>query len=849
MMIGLEILQRNLQRFDWWDRPSHDVANRMSDQLGIITTTNELQSKQRVGIQLIGIDTSICDALPIEALRICDQDEVANMMEYNKKHHHHHHNRNVGDGDGDDNNDNTSHSSPRRKLKKRRKKLKLSRQLINNDDDDDEVVQILEMKNNNNDGNYDNDNKGVGVKKKSNNDVDIVKSDDNNAKDGRVIVNNVVTSSNIVMANGKSEVKSLSTTAVAAVNKVVTNMMKMTRQKDTISSYDNNNKNNSNNRHIAAVVTAKQHKSMINKPVSLATYYDQSIEMKLQTAESPSTLCMSFTDDDDDNDNNYKGPSHGDEGVNTFIFVDEGGDVGDVDRVKTRPTYTITTTATTTNYTESMIKSVDGTLNDALSISSYDHDINNNVNGMIKDYSWLKQVSATTLTADNANNAVKVVNSASSIVKQSDSLRNNLNKNNRKDVNDVEDSNNNHTFVGNTNLKATTIRKEQINLVTLQLDDNIIDHDNMVNKTINRIQTPIRNRPKSAPSTNNNNNNNITATINNNDYHHHQSNQNQIFTSTKFNDFPQDNLRSIDPRENSPFGLSGIGYVHDNGIKNLKKTPNSWMNRVEDNIHDHDDGHDNNENHGGITIIKEQPQTKLLNKGITNRIKGSNHNNNNNNQANNNNNNNTIINNNNNKKDDNSRKIRVGNGRNMTFDEDSPQHIPIVTVELLTEYNHEEKKGEMNIDAIRYKKDSDVRFKVDVKKKKTRSSNDHPSDSNNNINNSNNTSATDRVRDKDINKESHDANAHNTTTTSITATATATINATSSDNTIDDTHGNNIQNHNNNNSSNSNNVKLSRIDQHKKIENSRSEKESKRKENLLLRELKRFGVDTNKVVI
>jgi len=807
-MIGLEILQRNLQRFDWWDRPSHDVANRMSDRLGIITTTNELQSKQRVGIQLIGIHSSICDALPIEALRICEQDEVANMMEYNKKYHHHHHNRNDGDGNGDDNNDNISHCSPRRKLKKRRKKLKLSRQLINNNDDHDEVAQILEMKNNNNDGNYDNDNKGVGVKKKSNNDVDIVKSDNNNAKDGRGIVNNVGTSSNIVMANGKSEVK---TTAVAAVNKVVTNIMKMTRQKDIISSYDNNNSNNnnSNNRQIASVVIAKQQKSMTNKPLSLATYYDQqSSEMKLQTTDSPSTLCMSFTDDDDDGDN-YKGPSHGDEGVNTTSFVDEDGDVGDVNRVKTRPMYT---TATTTKNTASIIKSVDDTLNDTLSISSYDHDINNNVNGMIKNYSWLKQVSATTMTADNANNAVKVINNTSSIVKQSDSLRNNLNKSNRKDdnlfYNNVKDNNNNHTFVGNLNGKETTIRKEQINLVTLQLDDNINnlinDHDNMMNKTNNRIQTPIRNRPKSAPSINNKNN--ITATINNNDYHHHQSNRNQIFTSTKFNDFPQDNLRSIDPRENSPFGLSGIGYVHDNGIKNLKATPNSWMNRVVDNNHDHDDGDENNENHGGITIIKEQPQTKLLNKGITNRIKGSN--------------------NNNNKKDDNNRKIRVENGRNMTFDEDSPQHIPIVTVELLNEYNHEEKKGEMNNDAIRYKKDSDVRFKVDVKKKKTRSSNDHPSGNNNNtINNSNNTSATNRVRDKDINEQSYDANAHNTT----------------------DTHGNNIQDHNDNN--NSNDVKLSRVDQHKKIEKSRSEKESKRKENLLLRELKRLGVDMNKVVI
>jgi hypothetical protein len=253
------------------------------------------------------------------------------------------------------------------------------------------------------------------------------------------------------------------------------------------------------------------------------------------------------------------------------------------------------------------------------------------------------------------------------------------------------------------------------------------------------------------------------------------------------------------------------------------------MNRVEDNNHGHDDGDENNENHGGITIIKEQPQTKLLNKGITNRIKGSNINNN--------------------KKDDNNRKIRVGNGRNMTFDEDSPQHIPIVTVELLNEFNHEEKKGEMNNDEIRYKKDSDVRFKVDVKKKKTRSSNDHPSDNNNNnnnnnnntinntINNSNNTSsATNRVRDKDINEQSHDTNAHNTTTAT-----------TNTDNTIDDTHGNNIQDHNDN--SNSNDVKLSRVDQHKKIEKSRSEKESKRKENLLLRELKRLGVDMNKVVI
>ncbi len=821
-MIGLEILQRNLQRFDWWDRPSHDVANRMSDRLGIITTTNELQSKRRVGIQLIGIHSSICDALPIEALRICDQDEVANMMEYNKKHHHQHHNRN--DGDGDDNNDNISHCSPRRKLKKRRKnKLKLSRQFINNDDHD-EVAQILEMKHNNNDGNddNDNDNKGVGVKKKSNNDVDIVKSDNNNVKDGRVVVNNVGTSSNIVMANGKSEVK---TTAVAAVNKVVTNMMKMTRQKDVISSYDNNNiiknnnsnnnninnnnnsNNSSNNRQIASVVIAKQQKSMTSKPLSLATYYDQqSSEMKLQTTDSPSTLCMSFTDDDDGD--NYKGPSHGDEGVNTTSFVNEGGDVGDVNRVKTRPMYT---TATTTKNTATIIKSVDDTLNDALSISSYDHDINNNVNGMIKNYSWLKQVSATTMTADNANNAVKVINNTSSIVKQSDSLRNNLNKSNRKDdnlfYNNIKDTNNNYTFVGNLNGKETNIRKEQINLVTLQLDDNINnfinDHDNMMNKTSNRIQTPIRNRPKSAPSINNKNN--ITTTINNNDYHHHQSNRNQIFTSTKFNDFPQDNIRS-DPRENSPFGLSGIGYVHDNGIKNLKTTPNSWMNRVEDDNHDHDDGDENNENYGGITIIKEQPQTKLLNKGITNRIKGSNINNN--------------------KKDDNNRKIRVGNGRNMTFDEDSPQHIPIVTVELLNEFNHEEKKGEMNNDEIRYKKDSDVRFKVDVKKKKTRSSNDHPSGNNNNtINNSNNTSATNRVRDKDINEQSHDANAHNTT----------------------DTHGNNIQDHNDN--SNSNDVKLSRVDQHKKIEKSRSEKESKRKENLLLRELKRLGVDMNKVVI
>ena len=513
-MIGLEILQRNLQRFDWWDRPSHDVANRMSDQLGIITTTNELQSKRRVGIQLIGIDTSICDALPIEALRICEQDEVANMMEYNKKHHHHHHNRN--DGDGDDNNDNISHCSPRRKLKKRRKnKLKLSQQFINNDDDDDdEVAQILEMKHINNDGNYDIDNKGVGVKKKkSNNDVDIVKSDHNNAKDGRVIVNNVGTSSIKEMANGKkSEVK---TTAVAAVNKVVANMMKMTRQKDIISSYDNNNNiinnssnNSSNNRKIASVVIAKQQKSMTNKPVSLATYYDQqSSEMKLQTTDSPSTLCMSFTDDDDDgDDNNYKGPSHGDEGINTTSFVDESGDVGDVNRVKTRPMYTTTTTtATTTKNTASIIKSVDDTLNDALSISSYDHDINNNVNGMIKDYSWLKQVSA---TADNANNAVKVINNTSSIVKQNDSLRDNLNKSNRKDdnlfYNNVKDNNNNHTFVGNPNGKESTIRKEQINLVTLQLDDNINnfinDHDNMVNKANNRIQTPIRNRPKSAPS-------------------------------------------------------------------------------------------------------------------------------------------------------------------------------------------------------------------------------------------------------------------------------------------------------------------------------------------------------------
>jgi hypothetical protein len=74
VVAGAEALQRLCERFDWWDRPTAAVLDRMGGQVGEVVSLAEAADKRRVGVRLL--DSGLCDALPLEALRLCTVEEL-----------------------------------------------------------------------------------------------------------------------------------------------------------------------------------------------------------------------------------------------------------------------------------------------------------------------------------------------------------------------------------------------------------------------------------------------------------------------------------------------------------------------------------------------------------------------------------------------------------------------------------------------------------------------------------------------------------------------------------------------------------------------------------------------------
>ena len=75
-----DALTRTCERFDWWDRPSAQVLESMSNQVGEVVSLAEAQTKRRVGVRLCG-PSGICDALPLEALRLCTDEEYNQLIQ------------------------------------------------------------------------------------------------------------------------------------------------------------------------------------------------------------------------------------------------------------------------------------------------------------------------------------------------------------------------------------------------------------------------------------------------------------------------------------------------------------------------------------------------------------------------------------------------------------------------------------------------------------------------------------------------------------------------------------------------------------------------------------------------
>lgn len=75
-----DALTRTCERFDWWDRPSAQVLDTMSNQVGEVVSLAEAQTKRRVGVRLCG-PSGVCDALPLEALRLCSEEEYIHLVQ------------------------------------------------------------------------------------------------------------------------------------------------------------------------------------------------------------------------------------------------------------------------------------------------------------------------------------------------------------------------------------------------------------------------------------------------------------------------------------------------------------------------------------------------------------------------------------------------------------------------------------------------------------------------------------------------------------------------------------------------------------------------------------------------
>lgn len=61
-----KVLERALDRFEWWDRPPPGALSAMTGQTAEIISTSELESRRRVGVRILNSD--IFDAIPLEAL-------------------------------------------------------------------------------------------------------------------------------------------------------------------------------------------------------------------------------------------------------------------------------------------------------------------------------------------------------------------------------------------------------------------------------------------------------------------------------------------------------------------------------------------------------------------------------------------------------------------------------------------------------------------------------------------------------------------------------------------------------------------------------------------------------------
>jgi hypothetical protein len=68
-VVDFPLLQRQCERFEWFDRPSVDTLEKLATRRVEVISLAELQSKGRVGIKLLH-DDRLCDALPIEALQL-----------------------------------------------------------------------------------------------------------------------------------------------------------------------------------------------------------------------------------------------------------------------------------------------------------------------------------------------------------------------------------------------------------------------------------------------------------------------------------------------------------------------------------------------------------------------------------------------------------------------------------------------------------------------------------------------------------------------------------------------------------------------------------------------------------
>jgi hypothetical protein len=74
-IVSFQVLQRLVHStYDWWDRPNDEILQKLANKTCEIISINELYSeKKRIGIKLL--NTNISDALPYDALLVCEDIE------------------------------------------------------------------------------------------------------------------------------------------------------------------------------------------------------------------------------------------------------------------------------------------------------------------------------------------------------------------------------------------------------------------------------------------------------------------------------------------------------------------------------------------------------------------------------------------------------------------------------------------------------------------------------------------------------------------------------------------------------------------------------------------------------